>query len=498
MLCGMRRRLFPLVGLVAALALVGAAPPNDPLLSEQWHLAHVGVFQAWDAGQGQGTTVAVVDTGVNRHHPDLRGRLTTGVDLVDPGTLPDDPSGHGTLVAGVVAALAGNGLGGAGAAPDARIMPVRVLDENGSGTAGDVAAGIRWASNNGADVINLSLAELPSNVSLVLGSDVEEAIQEAHRAGALVVAAAGNGGRHTTPYHPDSPALVVGASDRADQVWARSNRDSRTLFAPGTDIVSTHHADRYARADGTSFAAPVVSAAGALLRGAGMGNQAASRRLLSTATPIGAGAGRVDVAAATASLRPAQPVTPEPSPSAEPAPSPEPAPTPAPEPSGSEPAPTPGSEPGRTPEGGADPTPGSEEAPDSPASDDAGAEEAPTGTEGTPAAGSGAETGTEADSGRSGGRPQKPEGGADNDLVLDTVVRHGATQQAGGGDGGSVLEGWQVGLATTLVLATAAGHVAVLSRGLPPLVTPTDRETAGGSTGPATGPGRRLGGRGRG
>lgn len=490
MLWSMRRRLFPLVGLVAALALVGAAPPNDPLLSEQWHLAHVGVFEAWDAGQGQGTTVAVVDTGVNRHHPDLRGRLTTGIDLVDPGTLPDDPSGHGTLVAGVVAALAGNGVGGAGAAPDARIMPVRVLDENGSGTAGDVAAGIRWASNNGADVINLSLAELPSNVSLVLGSDVEEAIEEAHRAGALVVAAAGNGGRHTTPYHPDSPALVVGASGRADEVWSRSNRDSRTLFAPGTDMVSTHHADRYARADGTSFAAPVVSAAGALLRGAGMDSQTASRRLLSTATPIGAGVGRIDVAAATASLRPPPAATPEPSPSAEPAPSPEPAPTPAPEPSGSEPGPTPG--------GGADPAPGSEEAPDSPAPDDAGADGAPTGTEGTPAADSGAETGTEADSGRSGGRSEEPEGGTARDLVLDTVIPHGATQQAGGGDGGSVLEGWQVGLATTLVLATAAGHVAVLSRGLPPLVTPTDRETAGGSSGPATGPGRRLGGRGRG
>lgn len=489
MLWDMRRRLFPLVGLVAALALVGAAPPNDPLLSEQWHLAHVGVFEAWDAGQGQGTTVAVVDTGVNRHHPDLRGRLTTGVDLVDPGTLPDDPSGHGTLVAGVVAALADNGLGGAGASPKARIMPVRVLDENGSGTAGDVAAGIRWAGDHGADVINLSLAELPSNVSLVLGSEVEEAIEEAHRAGALVVAAAGNGGRHTTPYHPDSPALVVGASGRADEVWSRSNRDSRTLFAPGTGIVSTHHADHYARADGTSFAAPIVSAAGALLRGAGMDNHTASRRLVNTATPIGAGVGRVDVAAATASLRRQQITPPEPSPNPEPAPAPEPAPTPAPEPSGTEAD--------RTPGGGADAETSPDEAPSEAVSDDAGAEGAQTGAEGNPAVGSGADTGSDPDSGRAGGRPSGSEDGAGEAPALDTAVRHGAAQPAGGA-GEFALQGWQVGLATALLVATAAGHVAVLSRGLPALVTPSDRETAGGSTGPATGPGRRPGGRGRG
>lgn len=309
----MRRLLTWIVVVLAALTLAAAPAPNDPMVADQWHLPQVGTFDAWRAGQGAGIVVAVVDTGVDRTHPDLQGRMTGGVDLVDRGTPPDDPNGHGTLVAGVVAASAGNGIGGAGASPHATIMPVRVLDADGSGRSGNVAEGIRWAARNGAHVINLSLAEAPGLVrdtQQVIGRDVEEAIAEADARGVLVVAAAGNEGRSSTPYDASVPALVVGASDRGDGVWMHSNRDHRTLFAPGVHIVSTYRQHGYARADGTSFATPIVSAGAALLRGKGLSPAQVRQRLIATAVPVGAGRGRVDLAVAMGA-----PPAPEPSPS---------------------------------------------------------------------------------------------------------------------------------------------------------------------------------------
>ncbi|MGH3666245.1 MAG: S8 family serine peptidase, partial [Egibacteraceae bacterium] len=131
----------------AALAVQPAfasAPTADPLAQRQYHLRTVRALAAWSAGRGAGLVVAVVDTGVALDHPDLAGRLVRGVDLVDRGTRPRDENGHGTLVAGVLAATPGTGEGVAGAAPRARIMPVRVLDARGRGTSDVVAEGIRW------------------------------------------------------------------------------------------------------------------------------------------------------------------------------------------------------------------------------------------------------------------------------------------------------------------------------------------------------------------
>lgn len=347
----MRRRVPWAVLLLSALVLAAAPPPNDPLVAEQWHLPHVGAFDLWSGGRGAGTVVAVVDTGVDQTHPDLQGRVTSGIDLVNRGTPPDDPNGHGTLVAGVIAATAGNAIGGAGVAPVAVIMPVRVLDAAGNGTSREVAEGIRWAAANGAHVINLSLAEAPGMVgdpSRVIGSDVEAAINEAHARGAVVVAASGNEGRLTTPYSPGLPVIVVGASDRGDGAWPHSNRDERTLFAPGVEIISTYTQHGYARSDGTSFAAPIVSAGAAVLRGVGLRPDEVRERLFRTARPVAGGAGRVDLAAAMAAPAPGAPpppVSPEPPPppppeppgteappSAEPAPAPVPAPDPEPVP----------------------------------------------------------------------------------------------------------------------------------------------------------------------
>ncbi|WP_108665439.1 S8 family serine peptidase [Euzebya rosea] len=350
-------RALTAVAVLAALLLVAAAPPNDPLVSQQPHLTVVGAFDAWDVRRGEGAVVAVLDTGVDLDHPDLAGRLVEGIDLVEPDTPPDDPQGHGTIVAGVIAAVAGNGRGVAGVAPQAMVMPIRVLDAEGRGTSDVVAAGIRHAVEQEVQVINLSLAEVQSDdgegedegisrppglpgVSLVQDREVLLAIEEANEAGILVVAAAGNDGRSSTPYDEDVPVVVVGATDNDDVVWEESNHDDRTLFAPGVAILSTWSDGRYARSDGTSFATPIVAAGAAMLMGAGVSAEDATTRLVETAVPLEddqqqpVGLGRVDLAAAVQGVEPAPPTTPPAVATPTPAPPPATTTTPTPAPSG--------------------------------------------------------------------------------------------------------------------------------------------------------------------
>lgn len=320
---------------------------DDPLAPQQRHLHPIGAYDAWRVRRGEDAVVAVLDTGVDLDHPDLRARIIDGIDLIDPATPPDDPQGHGTIVAGIIAAVAGNGRGVVGVAPRARIVPVRVLRPDGSGDADTVATGIRWAVDAGVDVINLSLAEVQQGgafvrLPLVADAAVRAAIEHAADAGVVVVAAAGNEGRRTTPYTADQPVLVVGATHEDDELWEDSNRDARTLFAPGVDILSTWTDARYARSDGTSFATPIVAAAAAMLAGAGMPAEEIRERLVDTAVDIGAGLGRVDVAAALQGVAPA----PEPPPTPEPPEPPEPPstaaalPVPAPAPAPAPPAAT--------------------------------------------------------------------------------------------------------------------------------------------------------------
>lgn len=311
-----------LVAVLLGPLLVGAAPGNDPLLDRQYHLRRVRAPEAWDVSRGGNQVIAVLDTGVDLEHPDLRNRLVEGIDLVDRGTTPQDENGHGTFVAGVAAANLDNNRGGAGAAPRAKIMPVRVLDENGRGTSDIVAEGIRWANRAGATVINLSLADVPGQArppTALITTDVELAIRQAALDGVVVVCAAGNNGNSTTPYAKDLPAIVVGATTRRDGVWEHSNYDDRTLFAPGVGIVSTYLEPRYAAADGTSFATPIVAAGVAMLLQQGRDAEGARQRLRNTARPVGEGHGRVDLAAA---LGVAPRVRSTPSPQPEPTPSP--------------------------------------------------------------------------------------------------------------------------------------------------------------------------------
>ena len=298
---GLPSRRGVAVLLLLVLTLLAAGAPDDPLVDRQWHLRRVRAFDAWERFRGGDQIIAVLDTGVDDEHPDLKGRLVKGIDLVDRDTPPDDRNGHGTFVAGIAAAATDNGKGVAGAAPRAMIMPVRVLDDEGTGSSNVVAEGIRWATREGATVINLSLADVPgqnrSPTSLIT-TDVELAIRQAALDGVVVVAAAGNDGEDSTPYTRGLPALIVGATTRHDTVWRHSNYDDRTLFAPGVGIISTYVGEPYASADGTSFATPIVSAGAALVLQWGKDDDETRKRLLDTARPVGKGRGRVDIAAA--------------------------------------------------------------------------------------------------------------------------------------------------------------------------------------------------------
>ncbi len=306
------------------IALVpGVAHAADPLRDQQWALGVIGADQGHAVGQGQGITIAIVDSGVDLAHEDLVANLVAGIDLVDPGTPPQDEFGHGTHVAGIAAAVRDNGRGITGVAPRARIMPVRVLDEDGTGSSSDVSQGVRWAVDNGADVVNLSLGEAAQGI---FGSSLVDAIEYAWARGVVVVVAAGNEFVLSSGFG-DEPALVVSATTRQDREPDYSNGVGSArwgMAAPGggcqllscpreDDVLSTYwqngSSDVYAYLSGTSMAAPHVAGAAAVLRSLGLSPQQTVDRLLATAEDLGPsgrdstyGAGRLDLAAATAGL----------------------------------------------------------------------------------------------------------------------------------------------------------------------------------------------------
>jgi subtilisin family serine protease len=318
------RRLLAAAGAlaltVAAAAPAGAAT-NDPMRPQQWGLDQVHAEQAWPTSTGAGTVVAVVDTGVDLAHPDLQGQLVPGATFTGCGQGggpcgngdyrgPDGENNgdeHGTHVAGIVAAATDNGIGVAGVAPDASIMPVKVLEE-GSGSSEEIAAGIRWAVDHGADVVNLSLGGLPgTQLFTITGIDaaMAEALAYARENGVLAVAAAGN---TATPLCNDpaftDDVVCVAATDRNEaKSWYSElpvKPDMKAVAAPGgaglvscdDDIWSTVPSgtgssacgesdyDAYA---GTSMATPHVAGVAALLFAQGRAVDGVESALLSTA-----------------------------------------------------------------------------------------------------------------------------------------------------------------------------------------------------------------------
>ncbi len=235
--------------------------PNDPQLGAQWGVPKMQVPEGWAHSTGQGATVAVVDTGVHATHPDLGGQIIRGRDCVNDDDDPSDDHGHGTHVAGTIAALANNGLGGVGVAPQSRVLAVKVLDQNGSGRTSDIAEGVVYAAEQGAKVINLSLGSNQDSFAL------KEAITRAQRAGALIVAAAGNDGTREVNYPAGYAGVIaVGASTVQDQRARFSNHGNWVhIAAPGEGILSTAKDGGYVKMSGTSMAAPHVAGVAALL-----------------------------------------------------------------------------------------------------------------------------------------------------------------------------------------------------------------------------------------
>ncbi|WP_052664085.1 S8 family serine peptidase [Nitriliruptor alkaliphilus] len=312
------------IGLVLGSGATAVAQgAGDPYRSEQWNLDRIRTDEAWRITRGEGVVVAVVDTGVALDHPDLFDRIVkrddgsvVGINLVDGDLDPSDEHGHGTLVAGVIAAAADNGWGVAGVAPEARILPVRVLDAAGSGRSEDVGRGIRWAVDNGADIVNVSLeAVAPTEGGSRVPGVPTDAVRYADERGVLVIAAAGNQPGAASAYPADSPIILVGAVDRDDRSTAFSTVDRRDGFvAPGVEILSTWcrrtrsgcdvASAPYGMAEGTSFAAPHVSGVAALLVAAGYDAVEVRERLTAGAVDLGEpgpdreyGVGRVDAAA---------------------------------------------------------------------------------------------------------------------------------------------------------------------------------------------------------
>lgn len=244
-------------------------PFNDPV---RYNMDHIDAPEAWACyWEGQAVVVAILDTGIDLTHPELAPNLTAGKSFIANHPSPDDDNGHGSHVAGIVAAVANNG-GVIGVAPEARLMPVKVLNFAGSGTDTGVASGIIWAVNNGAQIINLSLGSVYNSPAIA------DAVSYAAEAGVVIVAAAGNCGDHNYPFNgcnyedqPSYPAalpevIAVAATTESRQQASFSTSGSYVeVAAPGSNIFSTYAYGEYALFNGTSQASPHVAGLAALI-----------------------------------------------------------------------------------------------------------------------------------------------------------------------------------------------------------------------------------------
>ena len=243
--------------------------PAGQIAGTPWALQRILLPQLWRYGRGAGVRVAVVDTGVDDRNPQLARALDTrdGADLLDPGgDGTDDTVGHGTEVAGIIAARPAPGTGLVGIAPQATVIPIRQNDEHGRGTVAGLADAVRRATDAGARVVNISqdTAGPPS-------TGLAHAVRYALAHDVVVVASAGNGGadglRRTTYPAAYPGVLAVGASDRAGKRAAFSQPGSFVgVLAPGVDMVTTVPVGGQCADSGTSFSAPYVSGVAVLLR----------------------------------------------------------------------------------------------------------------------------------------------------------------------------------------------------------------------------------------
>ncbi len=290
------------------------AVPNDPLYDPyQWHLTRIQCEQAWDITSGQGVTVAVLDTGLKAGGPDGVNCVSSkGIDIVNGDNDPTDGDGHGTHVSGTIAQTTDNGTGCAGVANGACIMPVKVLDDTGSGSFADIADGIYYAVDNGAKVINMSLG-INARYNVTSDPVMDPALDYAYSHGTTVVCAAGNDGwRKNVSYPAIYPTTIaVGATDYANDRVSYSNYGTGLdIMAPGGDTGADLNGDGYGDGvlqetyyngawgyyffQGTSMASPHIAGVAALLIANGTATTPAQVKDAMTSTALDLGASGYD------------------------------------------------------------------------------------------------------------------------------------------------------------------------------------------------------------
>jgi subtilisin len=272
-----------------------------------WGVRKIEAPDVWKRCQGEGIKVGIIDTGIDLGHPDLKDNIKEAYSVVD-GASADDDNGHGTHVAGIIAAL-DNDIGVVGVAPKAEIYSVKAFDKKGRGTVSDIIDALQWCVENKVHVINMSFGIGTNSRAL------KRAIGAAHRHKIIMVAAAGNSGARDSVLYPAKypEVIAVAASDSKDQAADFSSRGPEVnIIAPGVDVSSTYINEEYKNLSGTSMACPhVVGACALLMSISGTKAESVKKAILSTAKDIGLpeetqGVGLVNVSAAVSNIKKAK------------------------------------------------------------------------------------------------------------------------------------------------------------------------------------------------